>query len=701
MAGFYGQKKLFFAPLLLSSVALFSTLKLNAELMSADELIDLPLEDLMQMDATVVSASKRHELLKNTPAAVYVVSDEDIHRGGATNIPDVLRMVPGVQVARISTSEWAVSARGFNGRFSRYLLVMIDGISIYSSLFSGVNWDEQNISLENIERIEVIRGPAGIMWGANAVNGVVNIITRKPDESDTGALRVTLGDGDEQGSLYGRLDFGVGHNRAFVSGHYQETQSLQLSEDAKFDSTLLNGTARSDNSNNYRIEAGWQREAAGHSIAARFGAFGVEAESLWRVSPLTPPYTGIIQSKDKKQGYFGYIQGDIASGTGDWYWRVSTEDIERDTDAFLWDTLHGDAEVRWNGDIASRHQIVSGISLRYTKTRLEAPLGGLNLVLSPSEQSERTLGFYIQDAIQLSRLVTLTAGARVDKHSEHKTSYKPSLRLMWQPHNHHRFWSGASRALSTPSLILNSNSELVALTAPPRDNVPIPQQIALAGDGKGINSIRLTAYEAGYRFLPSDYFSIDIALFRHKYNAFLSISEEPTVPEQRVENGLPYLFVPILLTADGTRASQGIEAALLYRPTDDWLLQYSGSFIEVESPNQSGVINGALGDGFRSFSFSDASPQWQHSLRSLHTWNQASLEVWLRYADDLKDTPIKAYTALDLHLAYQLTPQLEASLTAKNLFHDGDVELLREFFNASEIAVETYSFLKLEWRFAH
>ena len=168
------------------------------------DLTDLTLEELMSV--TVTSASKRTEKLSETAAAMYVITQEDIRRSGANSIPEVLRMVPGMQVARIDGNKWAISARGFNGRFANKLLVLIDGRTVYSPLFSGVYWDAQDVLMEDVQRIEVIRGPGATLWGANAVNGVINIITKSANESQGGMI--SAGGGSKE-SPFGSARYGT------------------------------------------------------------------------------------------------------------------------------------------------------------------------------------------------------------------------------------------------------------------------------------------------------------------------------------------------------------------------------------------------------------------------------------------------------------------------------------------------------------
>ncbi|AFU99613.2 TonB-dependent receptor plug domain-containing protein [Simiduia agarivorans] len=648
--------------------------------MGADDLIDIPLEELMQMDAVVTSASKREEVLQDTPSAIFVITREDIRRSGVSNIPDALRMVPGVQVSRITATEWAVSARGLGGRFSRYLLVLIDGRSQYTSLFSGVNWDELNVSLENIERIEVIRGPGGTLWGANAVNGVLNIITRKGSGEPGLQLRAQLGEGEEKGSAFvggqGRLGDDVDYR---LSGHIQTLQGLDSSR-AQIDD---------QDWQNLRLDATVSMPLGRSELDIRAGAVGVESEVPWSVQTLSPPGAIAVVSDDSKRGYYLAVYGKLPTDAGQWDWRLSTDDMVRRSSLYRWDTNNIDAELRWSGGWGNSHQLTAGIYARYTSSYFASTDDGLDVRLNPAEQNGSTTSIFFQDSWQLNPDFLMSLGLRYDSNSLTDSSLQPSLRTLWQVRDNQRLWAAVSRAVSTPNRVLNSESELDILTLPPSPPTNLPSRISLVSDGNQVADVELTAWELGYRWSASDAFDLDITVYRHDYDNILGAGEVGD-PELRLKDGTPYLHLPVVTTGTIEQRSDGIEWSLQYRPASSVFFQYSGSYIHMDIP----VSDSIIGDDL---AYAAGVPTWQHSVRGL--WNPADkwqLDAWLRYVDG--SNRFDAYTVLDARVEYRLNRRTSLSVIARNLGQPVTIEATREIFNTGDYGVAPAVSVKLEWQ---
>ncbi|WP_394201182.1 TonB-dependent receptor plug domain-containing protein [Marinagarivorans algicola] len=681
----------------LSLIVLFFTVVSLPELwaqeqsMSADDLIDLPLEALMQMDTTVVSASKRDETLKNSPAAIYVIGKEDLRRAAISNIPDALRMVPGMQVAKVSSNEWAVSARGLGGRYARYLLVLIDGRSIYTSLFSGVNWDEQNISLEDIERIEVVRGPGGSLWGANAVNGIVNIITRKPEALAGIQLRATVGDGEEKSSVYGRVDFATQANsEAFVSLYTQKNGAL----------VAVNPNLKGHDWQSSRLNSGWQFQQAQNTLNISAGFFEVQSTTPWAKQLLEPPWAKPLYSHEDKKGFYGSLRWQHQTGYGQWYLLINSDDTQRDATAYHWSTRNYDAEWQWTGGVGQRQMLTAGLYSRYTESDFSVPAdgSGIDVLLRPEKQSSKTHSIYFQDTLTLSPTVSASLGLRLDDHSLGHSSVQPSLRIMWQTHKSQRFWGAMSKANSTPSRILNSQSALSFATLPPDASAQppasfLPVRLSLSNRDSNEVDVKLLSFELGYRYSASEVFSLDAVFFEHRYENILGV-EGTGDPEFRMSySGQGYLHIPIYANAQGVRENQGFELALAYQPCDQWFLQYSATILDVEQGFEQS-------DDSLGFNLAETVPQQQHILRSLWRVNkQLDLDTIVRYVGALEKTNIPSYASADIKLAYTINTQLSISLNARNLFNSDKqyIESEREIFNAGAFTVEPYAYLKIEW----
>ena len=670
------------APLYAEAIALHAdAAPLASAPLSADQLIDLPLEALMQMEATVTSVSKRDETLKDSSSAIYVLSREDIRRSTATSIPDALRLVPGLQVAQISPSEWSISARGLGGRFARYFLVLVDGRSVYSSLFSGVNWDELQLSLENIERIEVIRGPGGSMWGANAVNGFVNIITRAPDAKSSAQVRLTAGEGAEKRSLYGRKDVAFSDNaQAFISADIHQVDAFDP----------VKTEMHSDGVDSSRVDAGWSRRDDTQHFSVKAAAWQTQSLVAWSKQQLAWPWVEPLYSDETKQGYYLSSKWTREASIGEWYLLLNIDSIHRDTTAYHWDTRNYDLEWQWTGELLERHSLVTGLFTRRTESLFAVPAGGLDVILDPEQSTANTMSAYIQDNIALANAWLLTLSWRFDKHSLSQTAVQPSLTLLWRSADHHRIWMSASKSVSTPSRVLNSESRLAIYTLPPTLMQSVPARVELVSDGKPLDDTVLKAYELGYRFVPSQRFSLDATLFSHHYERLVG-AEQRVPAELRFEGTTPYYALQFSPAANKSRINSGFELLATYPATSAWMLQYSGSYINVDYGSEAESLNIALARG-------DEAPEWQHGLRSLWSIRKdTEMDVGLRYVDDLHNTVVKSYLALDAKIAWKLHHDWELSLNGRNLINSSYVEGSREIFNAGDYYTGPSVYLKMSW----
>lgn len=652
------------------------------EIFSADQLIDLPLEDLMKMDTTVSSASRRDESLKDTPSAIFVIDSEDLRRAAITNIPDALRMVPGIQVGRISANEWAISSRGLGGRYSRYLLVLVDGRSVYTSLFSGVNWDELNIALEDIDRIEVIRGPAGTAWGSNAVNGVINIITRKPDVEDKLRVRATAGNLEEPGSL-------------LLSGTVKTSANSLLNVTAQENRHGALGSNNTDIADSdwgdRRLDADWLLQSGPSSVEISAGVSSYQSDNPWKKQRVEAPYSESFNGNEDKDAFFVSTALGHKTDNGEWKLLLKYDAIHRDSSAFKWDNSSWDAQLQWSGAIGASHQVTFGASTRHSSSDFQYVEGGLQVWLTPPEQKLRNHSGFVQDSIALTDAWQLALGLRFDSHSLSNNSLQPSVRSLYRFNDVHRAWVGVSQATSSPSRVINSESELAVLTVPASLELPLPTRYVLQSRGDSTNDVEVTAFEIGYRFEPHARLNADLVAYQQDYKNIIGGILDPN-PELRSENGQPFFVVPFVYDASGKRSNTGVELSVKLQAHENWFLQYSGTYSNPDFGAQTNALS-------LNFAYSDTAPKFQHSLRSL--WNvgrNLNLDMNLRKVDGLENTEIEGYTTLDARFAWQVTKQLEVSLNGRNLFGAPFTESEREVFSPGTYNVRPYGYLKIDWQ---
>ncbi|NTV50994.1 MAG: TonB-dependent receptor, partial [Geobacteraceae bacterium] len=560
---------------------LFGGIPAQAEsLPSGSDLLQLSLEDLMTLEVT--SAARKSQSLGDTAAAVFVITNDDIRRSGVTNIPDVLRMVPGVTVARIDSSKWAVTARGFNGRFARKLLVLIDGRSVYSPLFSGVFWDAQDTLLEDVEQIEVIRGPGATIWGANAVNGVINIITKKAEDT-TGGLLVAGTGNYERG--FGAVRYGAelgdwGALRAY--GKYFNRNELKAEDGRSADDgwDMGRGGFRMDGKN-------------GQNSFTLQGDFynGTEGETITFHDLAAPPsYSAVRNANTTVSG--GNIlsrwtrslvdDGEISAQL---YYDRNKRDIPQlmniVNDTVDLDLLH---RFQWGG----MHEIVLGGGFRFIDEQL---VGSDNLSFNPSYRNEKLYSTFVQDDITLVQdKLHLILGSKFEHNVYTGFEVQPSGRLIWTPNERLSLWSAVSRAVHTPSR--GESDNLLKQGAIPIPNpvcslgplcppLPtfVPLVIAVQGPGN-LRSEVLMAYEAGLRIKASDRFTVDLAGFYNNYHRLIGVTT-PLLPQPGP--GVPpsyYLLINTLNNADKGETWGG-ELAADWQVAEPWRLLLAYSYIDA------------------------------------------------------------------------------------------------------------------------
>ncbi|NIP99105.1 MAG: TonB-dependent receptor, partial [Nitrospinaceae bacterium] len=544
-----------------------------------EDLTKLSLEQLM--DIKVTSVSKKPEKAAQAAAAVFVITQEDIRRSGATHIAEVLRMVPGVEVARVDSNKWAVTIRGFNDLFARKLLVLIDGRSVYTGMFSGTFWDTQDTALEDIERIEVIRGPGATVWGVNAVNGVINIITKNAGKTQ-GALVSGGGGNLDQGFTTMRYGSKMGDQAHYrVYGKWFERDSFEDPNgvDSNDDWNALRGGFRVDWEVNDSDQLTFQGDVYdGNSNSRRF-------------TVLAPGVSTIdLQKEDVRGGNVLARWTRKFSDQSDMKAQFFYNNEYRQGPVFGQNIHMFDLDIQHRLPIGERHDLVWGVDGRLMTDELK---GSFALSFNPLSDTNYFVNGFIQDQITLiPDQIKFTVGTKLGYNSFSGWEVQPSGRLLWTPNDRHSLWASASRAVRTPSRFEDS-SILNFNTAPG----PVTFQVNGNPDLKSEN---LLAYELGYRVKATDKLFLDIATFFNVYNDLLTsepVSVFPPVISSQSQN---------LMKGE----SWGVEAAATWDAFDFWRIKAAFSWFELDLFLEPGS------QSFRSTLRNGNSPQFQANLRS-------------------------------------------------------------------------------------
>jgi iron complex outermembrane receptor protein len=609
---------------------------------SQGRLKGLSLEQLGDIEVTTVS--KGPVKVSQTAAAIYVITQEDIRRSGVKSLPEALRLAPGVDVAQIDSVKWAVGIRGFESRLSRAVLVLIDGRSVYSPLFHGVYWEVQDTLLEDIERIEVIRGPGGTIWGANAVNGVINIITKSA--RDTKGTLVSVGGGSVN---QGIADFrvGGGNDKGFnwrVYGKGEDQASEFHSDNRQFDdSRRTQGGFRTD----------WDIDTRDKLTIQGDLYDGVAGESV-RVTSLSPP-SAIAQDQNAQLSGGNILARwqRTLSSTSDvqvqaYYDRVNRLQANQAEyrDTFDLDIVHHLA-------LAAHQDFIWGFGARVSPGKVPEVIP--TYVFTPNNRTDQLYTAYAQDSIPLaSDRLSFTLGAKLLHSSFAGFDVEPSARLLWTPTSRRTIWLAVTRAVRTPSDIEDTLQSTSLLSTS-------PLAFSTTTGDRQFTSETLIGYEAGYRSLISKTFSVDVAGFFNKYNHLLSV--EPGTPFTVNDAGTPALIYPFQ-NGNGVRGTtSGIEIAPDWKPREWWRLQGSWSWLRMDMETVPGSK-----DRTTVGSLEGSSPHHQVKIQSYFDLSK-NLEfsaTW-RYVSALPAFAVVGYNTADARFAWRPVARVEFAVTAQNL----------------------------------
>jgi iron complex outermembrane receptor protein len=622
----------------------------------------LSLEELMDLEVT--SVSKRSEKLLEAPSAIQVVTHEAIRRSGATTLSETLRLAGNLHVAQKGAHAWGVSARGFNTDLANKLLVLVDGRAVYTPLYSGVFWARQDYLLEDIERIEVISGPGGTLWGANAVNGVINITTKRAQ--DTPGLYLEAGAGDALpgftgvrygGALTPKVHYRIyakysEHDGAvFANGEAPDSWRMAQggfrvdAETATQGNLVLSGDAYSSDQD---VATGGTARESGHNLLGRWtrtlaGGSDLRVQVYYDHTHLATPAAALV------------LNGITFAPAG-----ILRDDL---------DTY--DVDLQLHHPPAARHNIIWGLGYRFTH---DVVANAPSLAFLPPRLDQHLFSGFVQDAIKLRENLTFTLGTKIEHNDYTGTEAEPSARLQYQLTETRMLWAAISRAVRTPSRI-----DRDIFQAPP------PSLTLLRGSAN-FDSEKLTAYELGYRAKLGARLAAALSLFYNEYDDVRSTSITPAT------------IVPFFFANNLEGETHGLELGADYGVTGWWHLHASFNLLRQHLRVKAGQadLNSARNE--------TADPEHQLTLRSsMDLPRDWSLDLAFRWVDDLAinsggaAATVPAYSELDARLGWRPAPGVELSLVGRNLLHDRHPEYGAPGPARLEIARSFHG--KISWRF--
>ncbi len=630
------------------------------------DLTRLSIEELAGLKVTV--AARRPQRHWDVPAATAVVTAEDVERSGLTSLPEALRLAPGVQVARANSNRWAVGIRGFASTLSRSVLALVDGRSVYTPLFAGVYWEQQQLLLPDLDRIEVVRGPGGTLWGANAVNGVVSVVTRSAH--DTRGVYVEAGGGTTERAFLG-LRYGGALGAATdyrVYGRYFDRGPESHTDGADFD-------AWSMGQGGFRLDS---RRGTRDSFTVSGDLYDGRAGQRHTVAQYTPPYAQVV---DDKGDLFGadllgrFTRGSDGGGTLSvltWYDRTDRKEayLDESRDTF-------DLELQHDFAFAKRHHLVWGLGFRVSSDSTSGLPGPF---FDPEDRTDHIYSGFLQDEFRFaSDRLALTAGAKLEHNGYSGFEAQPSVRLLWALTPRQRAWVAASRAVRTPSRADTDQVQTVFL-----QQQALPIFVRAVGDQQ-FESETTHVVEAGYRLQPLERLSLRAAGFYDRYSDLLG----GRIGTVFVEDGPPppRIVVPVLFGNYLEGETWGGELSFDAQPLASWRLHGAYSYLRVavrpEEP-QPPRLTADTTNG--------ASPRHQLFVRSSHDLPHGLFfDAFFRYVDEVPAQRVPAYSSLDLRLAWRPSAGLELAVVGQNLLDASHLEW-------GGVAVRRGVYGRLAWR---
>lgn len=596
---------------------------------SRDNLADLSLEELGNIEIT--SVSKRAEKLSDAAASIFVITNEDIRRAGVTSLPEALRLAPNLEVARTNAGEYAISARGFNNAIGNKLLVLIDGRTVYTPMFSGVNWDSQFVMLEDVERIEVISGPGATLWGANAVNGVINVITRRAQDSQGALVAADVGNRDTGAATrYGGKIGTNGYYRVYGMGFNRKHTQLSGERDAQDGQQNGQVGFRADWNNaqrDFTLQGDTYQGTTDQNVSGTPKVSGSNLLARW-----TRRHDN--GSNSNLQAYF--------------------DNTVRDDPFSLRDEINTlDLQFQRAVPLAVSHKLLWGGGYRYaldkTHTYFDAPNRFVQ-VFMPTDRTLQWGNLFVQDDWSVRPSVNLTFGVKAETNVYTNVEYLPSMRLAWKPHTGQLVWGAVSRAVRAPARIDRD----FYLYYSPRFLQPPPHPlISVINGGPGVQSEIADVIEIGYRAQPTQSLSYSVTAFHSAYDKLRSGQPPPGALVQNMGEGTTY----------------GIESWGSYQVTRAWRISAGWTELRENLKVKPGSLDPTAPRDWGN------DPKFQWSLRSSHSLTaNTDFDIAVRHVAKLPNPVVPAYTEVDARLGWRPRAHLELSLTLQNLFDPDHVE---------------------------
>lgn len=637
-----------------------------------EDLTDMSMEALMDIEIT--SVAKKPQKQSDAAAAIFVITNDDLRRWGVTNIPEALRRVPGIDVAKIDANKWAITSRGFNSRFANKLLVLIDGRSVYTPLFAGVYWDNQDVVLQDVERIEVVRGPGGTLWGANAVNGVINIITRSASDTQGDMVSVTAGNevrGIGVARHGGKLKNGIDYRVYAKYSDYDEAYSPDGAHDDWRTGQL---GFRSDwvqtDRDSITLQGDYYRGKAGQQVSIATGPGG------------PPPTTvnQVIDDTETEGGNLLFRWSHMIDPLSDFALQIYYDHVGLDGKVLYEDRDTLDINFQHRFHWMDHHDVIWGFDYRFTHDNTD---NNQSFELHPSSRSVNLYSLFIQDEISLQDNLHLTLGTKLEHNDFSGIEYQPSVRLAWGVTAAQTLWGSVSRAVRTPAR--GEHDVMLRLVPPPDSDPGIP---VYAEGNSSYDSEVLTAYELGYRLNHNNTWSTDVAVFYNDYDKLRTLDPSP-------DPGPP---ASVRFPFDNNMSGEtyGLELATQWQVRPGWRLNASYSWLDMQLR-----LDGNSTDT-TSRSSEDASPSSKAAIWSALDFGQnLQFDFALRYVGDIEvnGTDIDSYVEADLRLGWEARPGLEFSLIGQNLFDNHHPEFLPDFINTQPTEVERSIYGRVTWDF--
>ncbi|WIM04905.1 MAG: TonB-dependent receptor [Candidatus Nitricoxidivorans perseverans] len=601
-------------------------------------LADHSLEQLMDMRVEVTSAARKPQKLEDSATAIHVITREDIRRSGMTSLPEVLRLAPGLQVARLDGGTWAISSRGFNAKNSDNLLVMQDGRVLHTPTFTGVYWNAQDIVLEDVDRIEVIRGPGGALWGANAVTGVINIVTRPAQATQGGVASGGIGSHERQGMVRHGGKLGE-------TGYYRIYAKRADQDDFEAYADIGAHDRRDMSSAGFRTD--WEL-LGGDSLTVQGDVHAGRSNHTGTALTISPPTSALLGYPiDLRGGNLLARWKRALSATEEWSLQLYYDHYDRRYFNLgeRRDTVDLDFQHRflWGG----RHDIVWGFGYRRTSDDMR----NTDIVsYMPARRTDSVASAFVQDEVALDGdKLHLILGSKFEHNDYTGTEVQPNLRLRWKPDKRSMAWTAVSRAVHTPSRT-DTDGRVVSTVVPAG-----PSVYRLQG-GQSAQSEHVDSLEAGWRAWPTERLQMDVAAFYSRHRNLTTIEREASFPEAG------YTVYPLVFHNKAKATTRGLELSGSWRPADRWQFKASHTWLsmnirrDVDSTDTS--IEGEEG----------RSPRSQFQFHAFHSLSaRVDVGASLYYTDELPSLEIPAHARLDARIAWRAQRDLELVLIARNL----------------------------------